>query len=443
MLLAMIFASDVAMAQTSKYREMHKVKRKETVFGIARDYGLTVQELINANPEMNKPGYELKKGDYLFIPYPSTKPELETKTKVTEKKTTDDVRSREVRVGVMLPLHDINGDGKRMVEYYRGLLMAADSLKQTGISVDIQAWNVPEDGDINKALADKNAANRDIIIGPLYSKQVKALSDFVEKHDIKLLIPFSIVSPQTATNSHIFQVYKDNEEYTNIVLAHFAYKFSNHHVVIIDCNDKESDKGIFTTALRKKLESKGRQYSITNLKSGEEQFAKAFSQTEPNVVVLNTGRSPELNVAFAKLNNLTMNNSKLSITMFGYTEWMMYTKYVLDNLYKYNAYIPAAFYRNPLSSKTARMEQKYRWNFHSDMMQALPRFATTGFDHGFFFFKGLKKYGNAFDGSMGTQYYQPIQTPLRFERVGNGGYKNKSVLFVHYTPEHKIETIYY
>jgi len=438
-----MFASDTIMAQTAKYREMHKVKRKETVFGIARDYGLTVQELINANPDMNKPGYELRKGDYIFIPYPSTTPEQEKKVAAKEEKPADDVRLREVRVGVMLPLHDINGDGKRMVEYYRGLLMAVDSMKQVGTSVDIRAWNLAEDGDISKILADKYAADRDIIVGPLYSKQVKALSDFVEKHDIKLLIPFSIVAPQTATNSHIFQVYKDNEEYNDIVLAHFAYKFANYHVVIIDCNDAESDKGAFTAALRKKVESKGKQYSITNLKSSEEQFVKAFSQTEPNVVVLNTGRSPELNVAFAKLNNLTMNNPKLNVTMFGYTEWMMYTKYVLDNLYKYNAYIPAAFYRNPLSSKTARIEQKYRWNFHADMMQALPRFATTGFDHGFFFFKGLKKYGKAFDGSMGTQYYHPIQTPLRFERVGNGGYKNKSILFVHYTPEHKIETIYY
>ena len=31
---------------------------------------------------------------------------------------------RTVRLGVMLPLHDLNGDGRRMVEYYRGVLMA-------------------------------------------------------------------------------------------------------------------------------------------------------------------------------------------------------------------------------------------------------------------------------------------------------------------------------
>ena len=54
---------------------MHKVKKKETLFGIARDNGLTVQELIDANPEMNTPGYELKKGDFIVIPYPKSKVE--------------------------------------------------------------------------------------------------------------------------------------------------------------------------------------------------------------------------------------------------------------------------------------------------------------------------------------------------------------------------------
>lgn len=42
-------------------REMHKVKRKETLYSIARDFNLTEAELKAANPEMNEPGYKLRK----------------------------------------------------------------------------------------------------------------------------------------------------------------------------------------------------------------------------------------------------------------------------------------------------------------------------------------------------------------------------------------------
>ena len=67
-LLVLFCTCDCIIAQTkSNIREMHKVKKKETIFGIARDNGLTIQELIDANPEMNTPGYELKKGNFIVI----------------------------------------------------------------------------------------------------------------------------------------------------------------------------------------------------------------------------------------------------------------------------------------------------------------------------------------------------------------------------------------
>ena len=354
------------------------------------------------------------------------------------------VQGGKVSVGVMLPLHDVNGDGKRMVEYYRGVLMACDSLRLMGISVDVHAWNVPEEADITKTLKEKDAEKCNLIIGPLYSKQVKPLADFAKKHGIKVLIPFSINTPEVATNDHLFQVYQSPEEYNELVISRFLDRFKGQLVIFVDCNDSTSRKGIFTFGLRRKLETMGREYSITNVKSSEEYFTKAFSRTLPNVVVLNTGRSPELNLAFAKLDNMMVNYPTLKVKMFGYTEWMMYTKYNIDNYYKYEVHIPAAYFYNALSSRTARFQQKYRWNFHADMIQALPRFAITGFDQAFYFIRGMFLYGSNFVGAPGTVGYTPTQTPLSFERVGaGGGYKNKSILFVHYLPGHKVETIHF
>jgi hypothetical protein len=429
-------------------RGLHKVKKKETIFGIAKMYDLTLDDLMKANPEMNQPGYELKKGDVLKIPFSSKiiAPVVKESSPISERPKTqtvdvDDVRQREIRVGVMLPLHNINGDGKRMVEYYRGILMACDSLKKQGISVDVHAWNAAEDADLTPILQDKAASKCDIIFGPLYSKQMQQLSDFVLQHNIRLVIPFSISAPQLLTNRNIFQIWQSPTNINDATIVHYLDRFKDYHPVFIDCNDSTSKKGIFTFGLRRQLEGRGIEYSVTNLKSGEENFSKAFSRTKKNMVILNSGRSPELGVAFAKINGLKFNNPTLEITMFGYTEWLMYTHTHLENFYKYDTYIPSTFYYNALSSQTERLEQKYRWNFHSDMQQALPRFALTGFDHAFFFLKGLHKYGKTFNGAAGMFGYAPVQTPLVFERMGNGGLQNHSLLFVHYTPEHRIETV--
>ena len=436
---ALWLSVSVAVAQEGeKIRGLHKVKKKETIFGISRMYDITIEQLMKANPEMNTPGYELKKGVVLRIPFAT----LQTETPVAkpaEEEDADDMRKRAIRLGVMLPLHDINGDGKRMVEYYRGVLMACDSIKKLGISVDVHAWNAAEDGDINKILSDENAAKCDLIIGPLYSKQMSAMSAFVEKNKIKLLIPFSINAPQLADNKYIYQVYQSHTVQDDATIEHFVKGFKNYHTVIIDCNDSTSQKGSFTSALRRQLEQENMELSITNLKSGEGDFSKAFSRTKPNVVILNTGRSPELGIAFSKLNGLKVTDPDLVINMFGYTEWLMYTRAHLENFYKFNTYIPSVFYYNPLSASTKRLQQKFRWNFHTDMQNSLPRFALTGFDHAYFFLTGLHREGKMFLGEKSNMEY--VQTPLQFERYGNGGLRNHTQLFVHYTPDNRVETI--
>lgn len=353
------------------------------------------------------------------------------------------ILAQPLRVGVMLPLHNDNGDGRRMVEYYRGLLMGCDSLKKNGMSINIHAWNVAENADIQQTLADPDAAKCDLIIGPLYSKQVKALSEFVEKHNIKLLIPFSIHTSELQRNGNIYQVYQDPATFNESVIARFMQNFKEYHPVIIDCKDSTSTKGAFTGSLRRHLEATGINHHITNIKSTEDVFQNAFSQTQPNVVILNTSRLQELGVVFAKLNSLKVQKPDLELTVFGYTEWLGYTRNQLENFYKFNVHIPSPYYYNPLTSRTQRVQQKYRWNFHQDMMQTQPRFAITGFDHALFFIQGLKLRGKRFTGEYGSIVCNPIQTPLQFSRIGNGGWQNHSLVFVHYTPEHRIETLQY
>ena len=354
----------------------------------------------------------------------------------------DDVRKRAVRVGVMLPLHNVDGDGRRMVEYYRGVLLACDSLKKRGISVDVHAWNVPIDADIRQTLLEKDANRCDIIFGPLYTKQMKALSDFVRTYNIKLVIPFSISGNDVSLNPNIYQVYQSPATLNEAAIQAFMKRFANHHTVLIDCNDTTSRKGVFTMNLRKQMEAKGMKYSITNLKSSDEAFAKAFSKNMPNVVVLNTGRSPELNATFARLNKMTVATPGIVISMFGYNEWLMYTKPYQELFYKYDTFIPSSFYRDPQSRDVWHIEAKYRQMFGTDMMYALPRFAITGFDQAYFFLKGLHDKGKNFNGTRAESDYKAIQTPLNFKRIGQGGGMiNQEFMLVHFTPKKSVVKI--
>lgn len=435
------FAVSLPLSVSSQTTGTHEVKKKETMYSISKMYGITVEELVQANPGMEKPDYKLKKGSVIVIPLRQQEAQqVSAAPAVVEK---GDVRNRAIRLGIMLPLHKINNDGKRMVEYYRGLLMACDSLKKEGISVDIHAWNLPETADITPLLQDPAAANCDIIIGPLYSKFVTSLAAFAQQHDIMLMIPFSIHAPEIYTNRNIFQVYQIPNDLVESTARRCSDWFKDYHPIIVDCGDTTSTKGAFTATLRRQLEVKNIQYNVTSLKSTDAQFASAFVMGKPNLVVLNSARSPELLSTFGKLSAIKAANPDIQISMFGYTEWMMYTQYQLENFYKYNVYIPAPFYTNLMSPQSERFQQLYRKNFSQDMMNALPRFAMTGFDHALFFLRGLHKYGKTFDGAAGRFGYQPLQTPLKFERIGNGGLQNRAYMFIHYKDDRTIETVNY
>lgn len=441
LLLALMFVSGV-WAQVNKWQDVYKVRKKDTMYSIAKKYGITIDELKEANPEMKADDYQLKKGTTIFIPF--AKPTASTTQKPAPAASMKgDVRSREIRVGVMLPLHDVDGDGRRMVEYYRGMLLAIEEMKAQGISVAVHAWNVPIDADIRQTLLNPEVKDLDIIFGPLYTPQVKALGDFCSRNDIMMVIPFSISSDEVTRNPHIFQVYQDQSKLNNEAIKAFMERFPKCHPVFIDCNDKSSQKGAFTFGLRNQLEQKGIKYSITNLESSEEMFAKAFSKTMQNVVILNTGKSPELNIAFQKLNGYRVNNPNVKISMFGYTEWLMYTKYDLENFHAFDTYIPTTFYYNPLSWKTQQLERKYSQWFGSEMQIAQPRFAITGYDQAQFFLQGLHKYGKGFVGARGTDVNTPVQTQFSFARLAGGGLQNDNFVLVHYKTDKSIETITY
>ncbi len=423
------------MAQSSNTQEIYKVKKGETIFGIAKKYGLTVDELVKANPEMQTPGYELKKGDNIVIPYPSA-----TSANNTTNANQATESNASLRVGVVLPLHNVDGDGRRMVEYYRGLLLACEDLKKEGISVEVNAYNVPIDENIDYVLAQSNLSRCNVIFGPLYTKQVKSLASYAKNNDSKVIIPFSISGNDILSYQNIFQVYQSPEIFYNEVIKHFAYRFKDYNVVVIDCNDKSSDKGFFTFNLRKQLEEHNVQCRVTNLSSSSEMFAKAFSAIKPNMVVLNTARSPELNQVIARLDALQDANPTLPISLFGYTEWLMYEKYDKTKFFKYDTYVPTNSYYNPFSSKIKALEANYRKWFNSEMMDYLPRFAITGYDHGMFFLRGMYKEGKKFKGTEADK--STLQTTLHFMKVGtNGGYQNTGFMFVHYNKDTSISII--
>lgn len=453
-LFAAILFSFSVFAQSMQWRDQHKVKRKETIFGIAKEYGVTIPQLLEANPVMKQAGYELKKGELVFVPFAKEgdfKPDGTIMGKSAQKKdvkpspTPQPQPVNAIHVGIMLPLHNEDGDGKRMVEYYRGVLLALNDLKKEGINADVHAWNVPKGADIRATLVDKEAPKLDLIFGPLYSEQVKPLSDFCRRYNIKLVIPFSITGNEVENNANIFQVYQTDATLNSKAIAAFLERFQQtHHPVFINCNDANSQVGNFTSALRKQLDVLKISYDLTSTNSSASDFSKHFTATKPNIIILNSEKSPQLNEVYAKLEQMKKARPGLAISTFGYNQWFVYQDYDLDYFFKYNTYIPSTYYYNKAAEKTQQLEKRYIEQYGEAMAkQYIPRMALTGYDQAQFFLRGLKAHGKAFKGTAAEVKYKPLQTRLNFERIGNGGFINDNFQLVHFKTDQTMENLVY
>lgn len=73
------------------------------------------------------------------------------------------------------------------------------------------------------------------------------------------------------------------------------------------------------------------------------------------------------------------------------------------------------------------------------MEERYPKYGMLGFDTGYYFLKGLSRYGSEFEENLSGFQTVPIQTGFKFQRVNNwGGFINRKVFFVRFSREYEV-----
>ena len=438
-----------------KCRDMHRVERKETIYSISRLYGITEAELIAANPELRTE--KLKKGKFLCIPYtsagnnqkeqeqPVSPTTIPTDNELFDKSKKENPKIATIKAAVMLPFMT-DGSGNRdeqirMVEYYEGFLMAVDSLKEKGVSIDIYTYDTYNNtSSVKSILAKDEMKNMNIIFGPAYPEQVKPVADFAKKNNIRLVIPFTSKGNEVFNNPSIYQINTPQSYLYSEVYEHFTRKFTNANVIFLDAEDGDKDKADFIKGLKEEL--KGKHIPFTELK-GEaitpESLKGAMNATLDNVFIPTSGTNIALIKLLPQLIVTLRDNPDYRMQLFGYPEWQTYTNDHLASFYELDTYFYSSFYTNNLFPEAIRFSSAYRKWYSKDMSNTFPKYGMLGFDTGYFFLKGLSQYGSNLEDKLNKVTVTPIQTGFKFERINNwGGFINRKVFFVHFTKNYEL-----
>lgn len=418
--------------ETGGCRCMHKVKKKETMWGIAAQYGLSLEELQAANQDL-APDFQIKKGQFLCIPH-ATVPRPTTATQAP-------VGYDHLRIGIVLPLTNPGIAGNRSLEFYRGFLMAADLLKREGKQITVYAYDEPSDkSSIQKELDEMRSRHVQLIVGPLYPEHFTEIDDFVKRQDgMVALFPFSSKVEMIGRNNRLFMLNapesKKNEFAARLLIDYFGQKTK---VVFVNQESNGNERG-FCDYLRYELERNHIPVSIQQSNPTPSQLALQYQSGYKMLLVYNSSGIPTLQRAAQDVAAFRKAHPDKEIALFGYPEWQEEADAYRKVLHEANAYCYTNAFYNPWSKPTQELIARYQSWFHQDLLDVTPRMALLGYDCCMTMLRGLSVYGKDFN--IQNLQLPLLQSDITFTQVGEGGFVNNSLCFIHYRPDGMMEKV--
>ena len=428
----------------------YTVERRETLYRISRKFGVSSAELIERNPELRK---GLKAGMVIKIPVqtkeelvsvPDAPREADVNALLSAPRTVNRVNT--MKVAVLLPFMASesrrSAESTRVVEYYEGLLLAVDSLKNMGIPIELDVRDT-EGGiqSVANILRDESLKETNLIIGGVQNDQIKLIADFAKEHDIKYVIPFTSRNDDVLSNASVFQV--------NTPLSYLYAKaaqsgcvlFAGYNIILLDTQDDKDKRPEFISAFKTEMEQRNIMYKECTWQAAtfQRDIEAMLSNEKPNVIVPLSASIEALNKIKAPLRGIAEMMPGYRLTLFGYPDWQTYTRDCLEDFFALNTYIYSHFYADNLSGDIHEFYTKYKTWYSKDMINYFPKYGILGFDTGMFFFNAINRYGSNFENNLQNIRYKSLQTSFDFNRVNNwGGFINTQLFIVHYRSDYSI-----
>ena len=345
----------------------------------------------------------------------------------------------------MLDGESASGEQQKMVEFYEGFLLALDSLKREGVSVDLHVYDSgSEDQSIANILNSPEMRGTNIIFGPVHKKHIAEVSAFADTTGTRVVIPFERNIDQVFTNPYLYQVNTPQSYFYSEVYDHFFRRFPHPNIIFFEEPGEKEDGMI--PGFKQELDSRGIDYTVlvADTATNKDTIRNHFKLYHENILMMTSEKSGALNNMMPVFQLLVRDTAttKYDMHLFGYPQYQVYTNNHLASFYEIDTYFYSSFYTNNLLPQAVNFHKKYRRIYSKEIVNRYPKYAILGFDTGFYFLKALHLYGTDMDSRMGEFDYEPIQTGFKFERVNNwGGFINRKVFFVHFSRDYELQKI--
>lgn len=420
------------------------VKKGETFYSIAHSHGITVEELEKANPEVGI----LAEGMILTIPgapevqAPETFPPVVADQDPTMQGEGQQVGSIDIALTLplMLSVSEQPRQAQLYTEFYKGFLVAVDSMRACGTPINIQVYDTSSSLDSVRAiLANPALATSGVIVAPDNEAHLAVLGEYGRRNDINILNLFVVKDETYLTNPRIMQGNIPHEAMYRKAIDGMIARIGAHVPVILTRNNGEKDKTEYIALLKESFESKGMEYKeiFFDGTMGEDDLAVLDSNGEYAFIPY-SGRQVELNrVLPAILDFKTKSLRADPVKVFGYPEWTTFRGETLQNMHKANCFVYSRFFTVPDDPSVKAVEDKYTGWYGAPMANFVPRQGLFGYDTAMFLINYLRS--RSADGK--PQRWEGVQNGFDFKQTPGGGWVNDELYFINYRPSGLIDKI--
>ena len=411
--------------------KIHIVKQEETIFGICKQYQITQEDLIKANPDVAN---GLMAGKILRIPLNSTEiAEINTADSISTslEKVFNSEPKTSIECALALPWNfakvtetsKIDANTERFIEFYNGMLLAVDTLRKTGLNINLRVYDSGKtDAEAQTLVSYNELKSMDFIIGPAYQSQIKTMADFALANNVKLVIPFTSKSEEVKNNASVFQINAPQNESAADVALQIAQNFKDYNVVIVSFSDpKYNDKAVWADTLKFTLDAMGVKNKDVVF-SNYTELKKTVDKKKKNLIFPVTTNQVALNQILPIINMLKAKDTEIAV--FGFNEWQNYNS-ISKELFHYDTYFTSPFFIDFKNEETIKFLKKYRSYYNAEPTNSHPMYAILGYDMMMYFCESMQKYGHDFEWALDKIAPSTLQSDFKFNRVGEtGGFIN-------------------
>lgn len=322
--------------------------------------------------------------------------------------------------------------GNACREYYQGLELGLDSIKNLGIPVNIYLYDSKNDSNVFKQILRKNQVlNADIIFGPVVSEAHKMMAEYSNQAKIYHISPLLTMTKSKVEDPYLISVNPDLDNYADIFLEQLKINGEERANIMVLYGKGKNEKIIGNRLLA--LKNKYPQYQIKMMEVARyNEFKNHFSLGKNHHIIIDSDNEYLVNGALRMLSDT---NQFTDIYVYGNKKWLNFKNINAQLWLQLNTKIITPLYLDNESLLSKQFIEQYFERYACEPNE----FAIAGFDQCLYFLLHLAENKGKVIPDNFNKKQKLVGGTYQIAKKANGsGYENTRLNMIGFDSDFRI-----